>query len=115
MSHDSAKEQRLGSSDGLSDAERWEKERLIKVHGHDFGFTLEEPEKPIVRKFMVDSGQKAKKIYDLIMPLLLNLSKDETKDVIKWPGKERTDKIGNLIYKINKIMDREEGVEQNNE
>jgi len=41
-------------------------------------------------KVMVDkeSSEKLKKLEGLILPLLLNLKKNPTKDTIKWPNRE---------------------------
>lgn len=71
---------------------------------NDFGFSLVDEKEPIV--------DRSQEIYDLIMPLMMNLSKDENKDVIKWPGKQRVKQITEMIVKINNIMGV--GVQQKN-
>jgi len=59
--------------------------------------TLEEVVKASVGNFDMDtykalidkeSQEKLKKLEALIMPLLLNLKKNPTKDTIKWPNRE---------------------------
>ena len=41
-------------------------------------------------------------LYKLIMPLLLNLQKDNNKSYIYWP--DRSEKIGKLIIRIDEII-----------
>ena len=67
---------------------------------NDYGFSsvdiadLQPPAPPDTR---------AKQLYDLIMPLLLNLKKDADKsDIIKWPNRKKI--IQEQIDKIHTIM-----------
>lgn len=41
-------------------------------------------------------------LYKLIMPLLLNLQKDDSKTYIFWP--DRSEKVGKLIARINNLV-----------
>ena len=44
-------------------------------------------------------------LYKLIMPLLLNLQKDDSKEYIFWP--DRTKKMTTFIDKVNKIIEND--------
>ena len=44
-------------------------------------------------------------LYRLIMPLLLNLQKDDSKSYIYWP--DRTKKMTEFIDKVNKIVEND--------
>lgn len=69
---------------------------------HDFGFTLvsEEEIKP---KSVEDMQQKLIGLRNMILPLLNNLCKDESKTHIFWP--DRITKIKEFINKINDYVD----------
>ena len=41
----------------------------------------------------------------MILPFLNNLKKNPEKDMIKWNGKDRVEKIDEFIVKINKLID----------
>ena len=45
---------------------------------------------------------KLEALYKLIMPLLINLQKDDNKEYIYWP--DRTKKMTTFIAKVNKIV-----------
>jgi hypothetical protein len=64
----------------------------------DFGFTTMGEE-----EIKAEGNDKAKAMYDSIMPLLLNLKKDADKNpIINWPN--RAAKIDHFITKLNKIL-----------
>jgi len=64
----------------------------------DFGFTSVAEEQ--IKK---DGNDKARAMYDAIMPLLKNLAKDADKNAyINWPG--RAEKIDQFITKLNTIL-----------
>ncbi len=48
---------------------------------------------------------KLESLYKLIMPLLLNLAKDDDKEYIFWP--ERSKKMKAFIDKVNKIVEND--------
>lgn len=48
---------------------------------------------------------KLEALYKLIMPLLLNLKKDDSKEYIYWP--DRTKKMTAFIEKVNKIIEND--------
>lgn len=48
---------------------------------------------------------KLEALYKLIMPLLLNLSKDSEKEYILWP--DRAKKMKAFIDKVNKLMEND--------
>jgi len=50
--------------------------------------------------------EKAVAISDIIMPLLNNLTKNPEKDIIKWPGKNRVDKISEIKDEIKSILSK---------
>lgn len=68
------------------------------MDNNDFGFTLEEDK---IQDIQFD---KAKEIYQIVIPLIHNLSKDPTKDIIKWPGEQRVKQMNEVIARIHKIM-----------
>lgn len=45
---------------------------------------------------------KLEALYKLIMPLLMNLQKDDSKSYIYWP--DRSEKVGKLISRIDKLV-----------
>ena len=64
----------------------------------DFGFTTASEE-----EIKQEGEDKARAMYDAIMPLLNNLKKDADKNpIINWPN--RADKIDKFITKLNKIL-----------
>jgi hypothetical protein len=63
--------------------------------GFDFGFT-------VVSKEETGNGDKAQKIYDLILPLLANLKSNPEKDYIHWPN--RTEKIEEFQQKLLDVL-----------
>lgn len=67
----------------------------------DFGFTSEEELKA---SFTQDNDSKAKELQKMIMPLLNNLKKNPTLDVIKWPGDKRVKQINDFITQMNKLV-----------
>lgn len=70
----------------------------INFEEFDFGFTSVAEE-----AIKQDGNDKARAMYDAIMPLLKNLAKDADKnDYIHWPG--RSAKIDQFITKLNTIL-----------
>jgi hypothetical protein len=64
----------------------------------DFGFTTSSEE-----EIKQEGNDKARAMYDAIMPLLTNLNKDADKNpIINWPN--RGEKIDLFITKLNKIL-----------
>lgn len=64
----------------------------------DFGFTTSSED-----EIKQEGNDKAKAMYDAIMPLLTNLKKDADKNpIINWPN--RAVKIDQFITKLNKIL-----------
>jgi hypothetical protein len=64
----------------------------------DFGFTTSTEE-----EIKQEGYDKARAMYDAIMPLLANLTKDADKNpIINWPN--RAEKIDLFITKLNKIL-----------
>jgi hypothetical protein len=64
----------------------------------DFGFTTSTEE-----EIKQEGYDKARAMYDAIMPLLANLNKDADKNpIINWPN--RAEKIDLFITKLNKIL-----------
>ena len=64
----------------------------------DFGFTTSSEE-----EIKQEGNDKARAMYDAILPLLLNLKKDADKNpIINWPNREK--KIDQFITKLNKIL-----------
>lgn len=63
--------------------------------GNDFGFTAtseEEVTEPIITDVKAATVEELKakllEVEKLIMPLLVNLMKDETKEYIRWPNRK---------------------------
>ena len=64
----------------------------------DFGFTTGSED-----DYKQEGNDKAKAMYDAIMPLLTNLKKDADKNpIINWPN--RAEKIDQFITRLNKIL-----------
>lgn len=64
----------------------------------DFGFTTTTEE-----DMKQEGNDKARMMYDAVMPLLTNLKKDADKNpIINWPN--RAEKIDQFITKLNKIL-----------
>lgn len=64
----------------------------------DFGFTTGSED-----DFKKEGDDKARAMYNAIMPLLKNLQKDADKNpIINWP--DRGKKIDSFITKLNKIL-----------
>ena len=64
----------------------------------DFGFTTMAEE-----DLKAEGNDKARAMYDAIMPLLNNLKKDADKNpIINWPNRSTT--IDKFITKLNKIL-----------
>lgn len=64
----------------------------------DFGFTTGSED-----EFKQEGNDKARAMYDAIMPLLVNLKKDADKNpIINWPN--RAEKIDMFITKLNVIL-----------
>ena len=64
----------------------------------DFGFTTASEE-----EIKQEGEDKARAMYDAIMPLLNNLKKDADKNpIINWPNRKA--KIDSFITKLNKIL-----------
>lgn len=64
----------------------------------DFGFTTGSED-----DYKQEGNDKARAMYDAIMPLLKNLQKDADKNpIINWPN--RGEKIDQFITRLNKIL-----------
>lgn len=64
----------------------------------DFGFTTGSED-----EFKQEGNDKARAMYDAVMPLLVNLKKDADKNpIINWPN--RAEKIDMFITKLNAIL-----------
>lgn len=68
----------------------------------DFGFSFTTEEEMTV---VQENVEKAEKLKQMIMPLLLNLKKSPEKDVIKWEGSARVRSIDAFIKKMNRLLD----------
>ena len=84
----------------------------MKLSDDDFGFSLvseselkahEEQLKKVVEQQSAEAQDKLHGLRNMIMPLLLNLSKDPSKEYILWP--DRAAKIQTFIKKINSFVD----------
>ena len=70
----------------------------IDLDDFDFGFTTGSED-----EFKQEGNDKARAMYDAVMPLLKNLAKDADKNpIISWP--DRGAKIDQFINKLNKIL-----------
>lgn len=93
----------------------------IDLEDHDFGFSAvsEDELKSMERQLQQQVLQKEEELsltskeykdklealYKLIMPLLVNLQKDDSKEYIFWP--DRTKKMTTFIAKVNKIVEND--------
>ena len=93
----------------------------IDLDDHDFGFSAvsEDELKSMERQLQQQVQQKEEELsltskeykdklealYKLIMPLLMNLQKDDNKEYIYWP--DRTKKMTTFIAKVNKIIEND--------
>lgn len=71
----------------------------------DFGFTAIDEEELKANEIdlqgqLTDTQVKLEGLRKMIMPLLLNLKKDPTKNIIKWDGTERVKQIDAFIKKM---------------
>lgn len=77
------------------------------VADFDFGFTLvnsDELEEVQIKSEIANTWeQKAKMIYDSVVPLLDNLSGNDEKDYIYWPN--RSEKIQQFKSKLRSILE----------
>lgn len=78
----------------------YKEEKMSDNHDFGFSFTTEE-EMTVVQ----ENNEKAEKLRDMIMPLLMNLKKNPDKDIIKWEGAARIKSIDSFIKKMNKLVD----------
>ncbi len=93
----------------------------IDLEDNDFGFSAvsEEDLKSMERQLQQQVEQKEQELsltskeykdkleslYKLIMPLLMNLQKDDSKEYIFWP--DRSKKMKTFIDKVNKIVEND--------
>ena len=71
---------------------------ITELEDFDFGFTTMAEE-----DIKAEGNDKARAMYDAIMPLLTNLKKDADKNpIINWPNRGK--KIDEFITKLNKIL-----------
>jgi len=71
---------------------------ITELEDFDFGFTTMAEE-----DIKQEGNDKARAMYDAIIPLLKNLQKDADKNpIINWPN--RAAKIDSFITKLNKIL-----------
>ena len=63
----------------------------------DFGFSFESS-----TEIESASKDKTQALYDMILPLLMNLKKNPEKDTIRWPN--RTERIDQFIKDMNRIV-----------
>ena len=71
---------------------------ITELEDFDFGFTTMAEE-----DIKAEGNDKARAMYDAIMPLLKNLQKDADKNpIINWPNRHK--KIDEFITKLNKIL-----------
>lgn len=75
----------------------------------DFGFTAIDEEELKATEIdlqgqLTDTQVKLEGLRKMIMPLLLNLKKDPTKNIIKWDGAERTKQIDAFIKKMDNYI-----------
>jgi hypothetical protein len=68
---------------------------------HDFGFSFTTEEEMTV---VQENLEKAEKLRQMIMPLLMNLKKNPEKDIIKWAGPDRVKSIDSFIKKMDKLL-----------
>ena len=75
----------------------------------DFGFTAIDEEELKANEMdlqgqLTDTQVKLEGLRKMIMPLLLNLKKDPTKNIIKWDGAERSKQIDAFIKKMDNYI-----------
>ena len=70
---------------------------------HDFGFSFADSTE--LSAEVDTANEKLEKLRAMILPFLTNLKKNPEKDMIKWNGKDRVEKIDEFIKKINKLVD----------
>jgi hypothetical protein len=71
---------------------------ITELEDFDFGFTTMAEE-----DIKAEGNDKARAMYDALMPLLQNLKKDADKNpIINWPN--RAAKIDQFITRLNKIL-----------
>lgn len=70
---------------------------------HDFGFSFADSTE--LSAEVDTANEKLEKLRAMILPFLNNLKKNPEKDMIKWNGKDRVEKIDDFIVKINKLVD----------
>lgn len=68
----------------------------------DFGFSTVDPREIPEAKEAQSSAEKLKKMYDLIVPLLDNLSKNPEQEYIRWPDRKK--KIEQFKKKLNALL-----------
>ena len=92
------------------ECEHYRRDDLSKAKIFDFGFTaVDETEVSAVKDakdLTLEYSERLEKLYDSILPLLDNLSKNPDSEYIHWPN--RADKISAFKEKLRKIK---EGVE----
>ena len=79
-----------------------QKETKMKEE-HDFGFSFADSTE--LSAEVDTANEKLEKLRAMILPFLNNLKKNPEKDMIKWNGKDRVQKIDDFIVKINKLVD----------
>ena len=75
----------------------------------DFGFTAIDEEELKANEIdlqgqLTDTQVKLEGLRKMIMPLLINLKKDPTKNIIKWEGSERVKQIDAFIKKMDNYI-----------
>lgn len=75
----------------------------------DFGFTAIDEDELKANEIdlqgqLTDTQVKLEGLRKMIMPLLLNLKKDPTKNIIKWEGAERVKQIDAFIKKMDNYI-----------
>jgi len=79
-------------------------EQELRKHEELLKKKVEEQSKVVV-KTQQDLTDKLHGLRDMIMPLLVNLSRDAEKDYILWP--DRAEKMKAFIQKVNDYVDSE--------
>lgn len=91
---------------------------LKDFENNDFGFSavseeeLKALEKKLQQEVVIQKREleeventykgKLEQLYNLVMPLLVNLAKDDSKEYIYWPG--RSKKMNDFILRVRKIV-----------
>ena len=78
-------------------------QKETKMKEHDFGFSFADSTE--LSAEVTTAYEKLEKLRTMILPFLNNLKKNPEKDMIKWNGKDRVEKIDEFIVKINKLID----------